>query len=131
MENAMKYEEIEIGSSVRYTKWIKPSIVEDFIAICGDDNSIHVKGRKPIVHGILIMAFISTLIGKRLPGNGALWMSSNIKFISPIFVWDKILIIGVVHSKDDKSKTIKMFIDVFNEGDELCVSVTAVIKCTE
>ena len=127
----MKYEEIEIGQSARYTKWITPSIVEDFIAICGDNNPVHVQGEKPIVHGMLITSFVSTLIGKELPGDGALWMSYNVKFIQPIYVWDKIVIIGSIYSKNDKDRSVKMLIDVFNESDELCVSSTATVKATE
>ena len=127
----MNYEDIKTGQCVRYTKWITPGKVVDFIALCGDSNSVHTKGERPIAHGMLVMAFVSTVIGKHLPGDGALWISSNIKFISPVHVWDKIVIIGAVHSKDDKNRTIKMFIDVFNENNDLCVSSTAVIKCTQ
>jgi 3-hydroxybutyryl-CoA dehydratase len=131
MEDDMKYEEIEIGQTAKYTKWITPSIIDDFIAICGDNNPIHVKGEKPIVHGMLICSFISTLIGKQLPGDGALWKSFDVKFIQTIHVWDKIVIIGQVHSKNDRIKSIKLLIDVFNENDDLCVAATAIVKCTE
>jgi acyl dehydratase len=127
----MKYEEIEIGQSARYTKWITPSIVEDFIAISGDNNPVHTKGEKPIVHGMLICSFISTLIGKQLPGDGALWMSFDVKFIQPIHVWDKIVIIGQVYSKKDSNKSIKLLIDVFDENDNLCIASTAIVKTTE
>lgn len=127
----MKYSEIEIGQSARYTKWMTPAIVEDFIVVSGDDNSVHTKGKFPIVHGMLISAMISTLIGKHLPGDGALWVSYDVKFIIPIRVWDKIIIIGTVKSKDDKNKNIRLLLDVFNEKDELCVSGSAIVKVPE
>lgn len=127
----MKYEEIKEGQNARYTKWITPSIVEDFIALSGDNNPVHIKGEKPIVHGMLIGAFVSTLIGKQLPGDGAVWKSYNAKFIRPIYVWDKIVIIGTVHLKIDRDKSIVLVIDVFNEKDELCVSGIASVKVTE
>ena len=127
----MKYEEIKIGQSARYSKWITPSIVEDYISLCGDNNPVHTQRARPIVHGMLVMAFISTLIGKEIPGDGALWVSSNVKFLVPIRVWDKIVIIGTVHSKNDNNKTLKLHIDVFNENDDICVSCTAIVKATE
>lgn len=127
----MKYEEITEGQSARYTKWITPSIVDDFIALCGDNNPIHVRGERPIVHGMLVSSFISTLIGKELPGDGALWTSYSVRFIRPVYVWDKIVIIGIVHTKIDRDKSVVMVIDVFNENDELCVSSTATVKVTE
>ena len=127
----MKYSEIEIGQSARYTKWIIPGMVEAFIAICKDDNPVHTQGKNPIVHGMLISSFISTLIGKQLPGDGAIWVSYDVRFILPVYVWDKIVIIGKVHSKDDKNKNIRLFLDVFNEKDELCVSGSAIVKVPE
>jgi len=127
----MKYEEIEIGQSARYTKWITPYELDKFITISGDNNSLHTKGEKPIVHGMLVCSFISTLIGKQLPGDGALWMSFDIKFIQPVYVWDKIVIIGHVYSKDDTNRSIKLLIDVFNENDDLYIASTAVVKVLE
>ena len=127
----MKYSEIEIGQTARYTKWITPGIVEDFIAVCGDDNPVHTQGKRPIAHGILISSFISTLIGKQLPGDGAIWVSYDVKFILPIYVWEKIVIIGTVKSKDDKNKNIRLLLDVYNEKDELCVSGSAIVKVPE
>lgn len=127
----MKYSEIEIGQSARYTKWITPSIVDNFIEVCGDNNPIHTRDEKPIAHGMLISAFISTLIGKQLPGDGAIWTSYNARFIAPIYVWEKIVIIGTVKSKDDKNKNIRLLLDVFNENDELCVSGSAIVKVPE
>ena len=127
----MKYNEIEIGQSARLDKWIKPGMIEDFIAVCGDDNPVHVKGKNPIAHGMLISSFISALIGKQLPGNGAIWVSYDVRFILPVYVWDKIIIIGTVKSKDDKNKNIRILLDVFNEKDELCVSGSAIVKVPE
>lgn len=127
----MKYSEIEIGQTAKYTKWITPSIVDDFIAVCGDDNPVHTKGQKPIAHGMLISSFISTLIGKQLPGDGAIWLLYSVRFMLPVYVWDKIVIIGTVKDKDDKNKNIRLLLDVFNEKDELCVSGSAVVNIPE
>lgn len=127
----MKYSEIEIGQSARYTRLIQPSLVDAFIEVSGDDNSVHTKGKRPIAHGMLISAYISTLIGKQLPGDGAIWMSYDVKFILPVYVWDKIVVIGTVKSKDDKNKNIRLLLDVFNEKDELCVSGSAIVKVPE
>lgn len=127
----MRYSEIKIGQSARLTKWIKPGIVDDFITLTGDDNPIHIAGEVPIAHGMLIVSFISTLIGKQLPGVGALLVSHDVKFIQPIHVWEKIVIIGKIQAKDDSTKRIKLFIDVFNEKDELCIASTAWVKVQE
>ncbi len=127
----MKYSEIEIGQSARLTKLLSPGLIDDFVNLTGDNNPIHIAGEIPIAHGMLIVSFISTLIGKHLPGEGALWVSHDVKFIRPIHVWEKIVIIGEVQAKDDSTKRIKLFIDVLNEKDELCIGSTAWIKVPE
>lgn len=127
----MKISEINIGQTARYTKWITPGIVEDFIAICGDNNPVHVAGEKPIVHGMLIGAFISTLIGKHLPGDGAIWQTSKFSFVRPVYVWDKIIIIGEVTEILPESNSVAIKIDVFNENDDICVYCNALVKLPE
>ena len=127
----MKYDEIEIGQSTRLTKWVKPELIEKFIETCGDDNSVHTKGKKPIAHGALIISFISAVIGKQLPGDGAIISSLNFRFVLPVYVWDQIIIIATVKDKDEKTKNIRLLLEVFNEKDDLCVSGSAIVKVQE
>ena len=60
--------------------------------VSGDTNPIHLsddfaktmmfEGR--IAHGMLSASFISTLIGTRLPGPGAIYMGQSLKFLAPV-----------------------------------------------
>ena len=60
--------------------------INKFINLTGDKNKIHYDKKyanktylkKPVAHGMLGASFISTLIGTKLPGDGAIWFSQNL-----------------------------------------------------
>ena len=65
-------------------------------AMSGDDNPIHTTRQPPIVHGMLIGAYVSRLVGTRLPGAGALMHSCRLDFLQPVFAGDTIVVDGTV-----------------------------------
>jgi len=116
----MTYGEIIIGQEIEYVRDISVRDVMDFALLSGDTNSAHL-GSQNIVHGMLIMSYISMIIGTQLPGDGAIWASSDIKFIQPIFIGDTIAITATVKKKNDISKCIKIQIDVSTRNG-LCLA---------
>jgi 3-oxoacyl-[acyl-carrier protein] reductase len=126
----MKYSEIRIGDSVEIKHRITQYDVDQFIVLTGDTNSVHI-GSSAIVHGMLVVSFISTLIGTKLPGNGAIWVSSNINFVRPVYVEDEIIVSGFVGDKNDRLKRVKLHIDVNNQKDEVCIMSTCWVNVSE
>lgn len=126
----MKYEEIKVGQSAQLFHKITDEDVEMFVKLSGDDNSIHIN-RLGMVHGALIISFISTFIGTLLPGDGAIWVSGDFSFIRSVHRGEEINIQGCVDNKFEKSSRIKLFIDVFNENCDLCVSCICIVKVPE
>ncbi len=69
-------------------------ILKKYISFSGDTNPIHTNklaakkyGYSDIViHGGIIVAIISNIIGTKFPGPGALCLEQNIKYLKPIFV---------------------------------------------
>jgi 3-hydroxybutyryl-CoA dehydratase len=67
-----------------------------FAGISGDTNPVHINeefaagtmfsGR--IAHGMLTASFISTVIGTKLPGPGAIYLSQSLRFKAPVRVGD-------------------------------------------
>ena len=86
----LSYEEIKLGDSAKIKHKITQSDIEKFVDLTGDDNKLHVNEeyasttslKKPVAHGMLGASFISTIIGTKLPGDGALWYSQNLEFFS-------------------------------------------------
>lgn len=87
-----------------FTVTITPDKVEKFAELSGDFNPVHMdeqfclehglKGR--VVHGMLILSFVSRLLGMHLPGHGTLWLSQNIEFVLPARIGDTLSIRGIV-----------------------------------
>jgi 3-oxoacyl-[acyl-carrier protein] reductase len=81
-----KFDEIEVGQVAKITHTITLEDIEKFSELTGDDNRLHMdeafasktEFKKPIAHGMLGASFISTIIGTKLPGDGALWFSQSL-----------------------------------------------------
>ena len=92
------FEDLEVGMSDIYAKTITDADIVLFAGISGDTNPVHLneefaaetmfKGR--IAHGMLSAAFISTVIGTKLPGPGCIYVSQSLKFKAPVRVNDTV-----------------------------------------
>ena len=85
-------EDLKVGMSASYAKTVTEADVVLFAGISGDTNPVHLneefaketmfQGR--IAHGMLSASFISTVLGTKLPGPGAIYLSQNLKFKAPV-----------------------------------------------
>lgn len=73
---------IQLGDRAAIVKRFDEEDVAAFAALSNDNNPLHMEsgraentrfGRR-VVHGMLVASYVSTLVGMRLPGTGALWM---------------------------------------------------------
>ncbi len=135
----MKYDEIYIGQLAELSHTLKKSDIDKFVELTGDDNKLHVDTdyasrtsfKKPVVHGMLGASFISTLIGTRLPGDGALWFSQTLEFILPVRIGDRINVRAEVTNKHDRDKVIVMAIEIFNQNRQIVTRGTSKVKIIE
>lgn len=132
----MKYEAIKIGDKAELTHVITQSDIENFVKLSGDDNKIHVDKeyatktslKKPVAHGMLGVSFISTIIGTKLPGDGALWYAQNLEFLLPVRVGDTITVKAEVLNKFDKLKAIELSTEIFNQYNQKVTTGSAKVK---
>lgn len=92
------FESIQVGMSAEFAKTVTEADIAGFAGLSGDFNPIHVneeyakttffKGR--IAHGLLSAAFISTVLGTKLPGPGAIYVSQSLKFKAPVKIGDTV-----------------------------------------
>lgn len=135
----MKYTEIKIGDKAEVIHTITESDISKFVDLTGDDNKLHVNKdfarrtelKKPVVHGMLGASFISTLIGTKLPGDGALWFSQTLEFLKPVRVGDTISVLAEVISKNDKAKVIELKTEIYNQNKQIVTSGISKIKVVE
>lgn len=92
------FEDLSVGMTETYSKTVRSSDVVGFAEITGDRNPIHLsehfaaktpfKGR--IAHGLYTASLISAVIGTRLPGPGAIYVSQTLRFLAPVKIGDTI-----------------------------------------
>lgn len=125
----MKYEDIKIGFAMRLSRIVTKDDMTLFREVSSDNNSIHKEG---VVFGGLIIAYISDLIGNYLPGDGAVWMSLNIDFVSPAYVGDCLVITTKIVGKFKDTNRIKIDIDITNDTKGHTTALaTVVVKCKD
>ena len=120
----LTFNEISIGQQESFIVKITKSMVEEFGNFSGDLNPLHMDDefaesspfKKRIVHGMLLSAFFSQLIGMRLPGKNALYFSQTLNFRSPCYIDDEIKVIGQVIEKSDSTRMITISTSIFNKS---------------
>src|ERR1700740_3804138 len=92
------FEDLSVGMTERLSKTVASSDVVGFAEISGDRNPIHLSehfaAKTPfggrIAHGLYTASLISAVIGTRLPGPGAIYMSQTLKFLAPVRIGDAV-----------------------------------------
>ncbi len=92
-------EDLSVGMSDVFAKTVSEADIVLFAGVSGDTNPVHInqlfaeatpfKGR--IAHGMLSASFISTVLGTRLPGPGAVYISQNLRFRAPVKAGDTVV----------------------------------------
>lgn len=86
------FEDLKVGQTAVYARTLTETDIVLFAGISGDNNPVHINeefasatmfsGR--IAHGMLSAAFISTVLGMKLPGPGAIYVSQTLRFKAPV-----------------------------------------------
>lgn len=132
----MKYEEIQVGTTQQLTHTITQADIEKFVDLSGDDNKLHVDKafaartsfKKPVVHGMIGASFISTVIGTKLPGDGALWYSQTLDFLLPVRIGDMITVVAEVIKKNDRERSIELDVRIFNQNRQIVTRGISKVK---
>ena len=94
----MYFEELTIGQSAQFGKTIGEADILMFAAVSGDTNPVHINAevaaasmfKERVAHGMLSAGLISAVLGTRLPGEGAIYLSQTLKFRAPVKIGDTV-----------------------------------------
>ena len=94
--NGIYIEDLEVGQFEEFTRTVTEDTIVAFADVSGDDNPVHLDADyaagtmfgERIAHGMLSAGFISAVIGPRLPGPGAIYMSQQLRFRAPVKIGD-------------------------------------------
>lgn len=81
-----------------------------------------------MAHGLLLASFSSKLIGMKLPGERAIVMSQNFRYISPAYPEDDLLIKGVVKNINLEHSTVEVKIKISGQKKKLIASGKYLVK---
>ena len=108
--------ELKVGYSDSVTRTITAKDVETFASLSGDQNPLHMDDEfaartefsQRVVHGFLHASLLSTLVGMKIPGREALYLSQTIEFTAPVFIGDTVEARGTITKVDEVTRTITM-----------------------
>ncbi|MGH6727141.1 MAG: MaoC family dehydratase, partial [Pseudolabrys sp.] len=92
------FEDLAVGMTERLDKTVASSDVVGFAEVTGDRNPIHLSehfaAKTPfgtrIAHGLYTASLISAVLGTRLPGPGAVYISQTLNFRAPVKIGDTV-----------------------------------------
>ena len=109
-------EDLEVGMSASYAKTVSESDVYMFAGITGDNNPVHINEefaastqfKKRIVHGMFSAGLISTVLGTRLPGPGAIYIDQTLKFKAPVYIGETVTATATVEEIDTRRRRVRL-----------------------
>lgn len=133
------FAEIGVGDTESIVKVIDEADVRRFVQLTGDDNPLHVDRdyaeRTPfkdvVVHGMIGASLVSTVVGTRLPGEGALWVSQSFNFVRPVRLGDKLTVSCTVLKKNERERLLELDARVVNQHAEVVLSGQGQVKVLE
>ncbi|MEK7078192.1 MAG: MaoC family dehydratase [Patescibacteria group bacterium] len=129
------WEKIKVGDVAFFKTTISKNKVMDFISLSGDKNLLHrdkkfAKSKdflEPVVHGMLLAAFFSTLVGKFFK-NHNLYLSQNINFKKPVFIGETVTVRGKIKNKINSVYLLEIETVIINQNNEEVVNGIAKVK---
>lgn len=133
------FSEFQIGDFAQFDHLITENDVNKFVELTGDDNPLHVNKafakktvfKDTVAHGMLGASFISTMIGKYIPGKGALWISQSFDFLLPVRVGDQLTIYAKVIEKHESQHVLVLETQITNQHKQAVVKGVGKVKCLE
>lgn len=108
--------DLKEGMSEVFSKTITEADLLMFAGVSGDTNPIHLdqdfasrtmfEGR--IAHGMLTASLVSTVLGTKLPGPGAIYVNQNLRFLAPVRIGDTVIARAAVKALNDEKKRVTL-----------------------
>ena len=131
-----RFEQIEVGDRAEFSHKLTVEDVDAFSRLTGDDNPLHMDESyaagtdygKRVVHGMLTASFLSTVIGTRLPGPGALWFEQTLRFLAPVRIGETISIEVTVTQKSPAERILVLSTVILGESARKVLTGEAKVK---
>ncbi len=128
-------DDFQAGERDSLTKIVSEADVALYADLVGDHNPVHLDagyarrtrfGRR-IAHGMLTAGLISAVLGTRLPGPGAIYLSQQLEFLAPVYFDDRIQAVVEVLSWRPDKRIITLKTDCYNQDGVQVLAGQAVL----
>ena len=106
--NGLRLEDLSLGQSTEISHTVTDADIRAFAEVSGDNNPVHLDEayaaatpfKTRIAHGMLSAGYISAVLGTRLPGPGAIYISQTMNFKRPVRIGDEVTTRATVSAID-------------------------------
>ena len=127
------FDEINVGDSASLVRKLSREDIELFAVMSGDVNPAHVDEEyarsdmfhKIIAHGMWGASLISTVLGTKLPGPGAIYLGQTLHFRHPVTVGDTITVMVIVTAKQADGHRVSFDCECSNQRGQVVISGSA------
>jgi phosphotransacetylase/acyl dehydratase len=124
------FDEIQIGESASLVRRLTKEDINLFAIMSGDINPAHVDEEyarsdmfhKIIAHGMWGASLISTVLGTKLPGPGAIYLGQTLRFHHPVTVGDTITVTVTVTGKQADGHRVTFDCQCVNQHGQVVIS---------
>src|ERR671919_415937 len=128
------FEDLSMGMTAVFSKTITEADLLMFAGVSGDTNPLHLDEEfasrtmfeSRIAHGMLTASLVSTVLGTKLPGPGAVYVSQSVRFLAPVRVGDTVVARAVVREIVLEKRRVKLATSC-RVGDKLVLDGEAVL----
>ena len=129
------FDEIQVGETASLVRTLSREDIELFAVMSGDVNPAHVDEEyaksdmfhKIIAHGMWSASLISTLLGTKLPGPGAIYLDQTLSFRHPVSVGDTITVTVTVTAKEEAQHRVTLDCMCTNQRGEVVIRGSALV----
>ena len=129
------FEDLSVGMTETVSKTVSSNDVVGFAELTGDRNPIHLSehfaaktsfgGR--IAHGLYTAGLISAVLGTRLPGPGAVYVSQTLNFRAPVRIGDTVEVTVTVAELDPPRQRARLAC-ICRVGEAVVLDGEALVK---
>lgn len=125
MTGIIERDSFTVGEEATITRTITNEDIQAFAAVSGDTSPIHMDAEYAqgtffggrIAHGALVAGVISAVLGTKLPGPGAIYMSQQMRFLAPVRPGDTVTARAEVSDWDGQKGRVTLLTEVTNQDN--------------
>ncbi len=113
-QSGKSFDQLSVGMSASLTRTVTEADIVKFAEVSGDTNPMHLDEafasasifKSRVAHGALTSSYISAVLGTKLPGPGAIYLSQSVKFKAPVRIGDVVTARSEITGLDPDRKLV-------------------------